>query len=1144
MFKLYKKIIFLFLVSFFFVSLGHSQSSNIGEAIDRASGRVITKESYKYFFESVLTGDNFKNPALGSFDPAKKPVDLKNAIKQHREKIKQTHRRALKGLREVLRDFKISDKKTLERILLDFYKEAPLKKRESVQSDWWSDDLSRKKSAENFFFDFIRFIEDRYEIPNANSNSRKVINLFHEILESEIIGKKQIRLFRKVLSKLGLPEYTHHDEFLRIYLLELKQQQIQAEKEEGFYIKAKDKDVLNLVEKTKVFFDDRHFENLQRTTKFINIIKGFSAQYILFQAAIGAMIYRENITDPLVYEAHTKPGYMKEFMAQSLTPSSVVSFFIFIVVSQKTNYLLYKTGRHFDKKFLKTLAPHMGLASGFFISSLATELYQDADFRQCASSFLSKKTGKNDGSVEDNKHISSCEKSYTKWIQSKWSDYAVDITTLLGASWISHKIIQTVLMGIRATTIGESWLFSVSKRLGSRSGWVGFFITIYVFMESHHFLDKYIGKPLKNYLKINSIQSDLFALNHMQGNVLKNSQPEEALTVKTIKQIKILGRKLNDWVLLKGQDYQWSFSLWLQKTNKVTLFYQQSREMLSNLYNQSVGSYDFYISVISQDELLQDQGFLIDRDIFHENREHYSRVICSDSFIQETEGIEIQTWKKFCEDPKDANLSNEDLVRLAYETTFIISEWLNASSSDFDFLPYLSKKPEDLFSTDEAYSLSALSLAEKMNLVQSVLKSLYSYKDSVVVKVLLENNYEAICLEKYSVAEDVEDCKVDSYYRLRDKMLAFAIHILKEQFSDPSALVAIPKGGPGISSNFMKEGTLRTFLGFKNFEKIEALLGFLKVYKKGEIFFDFKVGNYEVFKKEVGRLSNEDEIEKIENYPYLFFKNMICGVKADSWEGHFVTPHLFENLSYLCEEIYSDVKNSRLFHSILFSKPIQVGSQKYSNLWSLLEDHVRTNFKSEEALLEFFEQKSEKQIEQLSSKHLKELDNLNKNYLFPNMINSKVSHLESCEEIMGHYNERNLRSIKLKNLEISLFQIIYWLNRLEKQYTVLSSKCEIIELLKGYHDSYTKDSNSHIETLEKPEVILSSVLQESPFFSEENLYFTPVILGMLQANIKAPKNYNEIEYAILFELKFSLDGFFQQLHLLRMKEDMEKKLAL
>ena len=655
-------------------------------------GKILTKKSYELFFENVLLSDRFSRPALEAFDPAKATSDLKSTIRAYKKNHAKSQDKAIKTLQEILKDFPVTDKKTLERILLDFHAETSFEQREGIYKDWKSSDLKKQKQAERYFFRFIKFI-DYYDVGQIHPSKRKGINLFHEILNSETIGKKEINLLRKILSQLGLPSQTHHDQFLKLYLISLKEKQIQSEMENNSSNKIKDQKILELLEKTKTYFDDIHFNNLSEMSRFKNIIKGFPAQYILFQAAIGATIYREHITDPLVYDAYTKPGYIEEFMAQSLTPSSAVSFLIFIMVSQKTNYWFYKGGRHFDKKFLKVMAPHAGLASGFFISALTIELYQDRQFRLCASSLMSEKIREE----ENGKHISACEESYAKWLKNKWSDYAVDIINLLGASWMSHKIVQAALIGIRSTSQGGALLYRISRSLGTRvTGWVGFFITIYAFMESYHLLDKFLGQPIKKYLKLDRIQSEIFMFNHLQED-LKKSKESENLQKEAVSKIKVLGRQFQDWFLLKVQDYQWSFSLWLKKTNKMTLFYQQSKEMLSYLYEQSQTSYDFVLGVTSQQEQLKTKGFLVDRDIFHKNRDYYGRVTCLDPFIAQVFKEQSQTdqattaWNRFCDDPENINLENTDLQDLAYESFFIIFKLLKNVKSDLDFTPYLGE---------------------------------------------------------------------------------------------------------------------------------------------------------------------------------------------------------------------------------------------------------------------------------------------------------------------------------------------------------------------------------------------------------------------------------------------------------------------
>jgi len=1162
----FKKGIFWVGLNIFFVSGAYSQffpMEAVVEPIRQVKGTIIPPEMINIFFEKVLLSDKVKSrPSLENLNPENKPTNLRRAIRNFHKYAARDHKRAIKGLRHILTIYNIQDKNVLNRILLDVYQEIPFEQRFQIYKEW------QKTQKSDLFYEFLKYVEEFYFIGSVDSSKRKAIHLFHQILQADTIGRKEIRLLRKALSHLGLPAHIHHDDFLKMYLLDLKNQQVKAENES--FLKIRDKDMLKLVERTKTFFDDRHFNNLQEMTKFKNIIRGFPLQYLIFQAAIGAMIYRSHITDPLAYRAHTKPGYLEEFMKQSLTPSSVVSFFIFIVVSQKSNYLFYKAGRHFDKKFLKTMAPHIGLASGFFISALATELYQDQDFRLCVKTLMSKKTHES----ESEKHISACEKSYTKWLQSKWSDYAVDIVSLLGASWMSHKMIQTILIGIRATSKGGFWLSQATQRLGPRvTGLIGFFITIYVFMESHKLLDQFIGKPVKSYLKIDSIQSDIFRLNHSH-RILKVKTSEQKSSsqneiTQVVDDIKLIGRRFNDWFLLKVQDYQWSFSLWLKKTNKVTLFYQQSREMLSNLYKLSNSSYDFNIAVMSLESLPRNKGFLIDRDIFHNNREHYYNIFCSDELIQKLKLVEwAKVWPTFCSDPENANIDSDDLVRLGYESVFMIYELLKGTiHSGFDFVPYISKNPEEIFASNSQYSLNHLSLTQRLQFVQSVFQDIFDSQEEAVTQIWTDRGYDAQCVEEYSTEEEQYLCKVDTYSKLLDKILASALFVLKEIQSDRDGLVDTSKGHSD-SSGLLGHTRLEQFLGFNKYQKMHQLLELFQIYRKGEIFFKFQVNHYDFLKKQMNQIGDESEVTQIQNYPYAFFRALICGSTAEKWNEHFIAPHLFKELAYLCTNFYSKVDYVRFFHKDLFEETVEKDGREYNNLWFLLEHYVGSHFKSEQDLLDAFEEQSKSQIQHISKRHLTDLQNVTKNYMMPNMVNPKVRDLKSCDAITSHYNEKNLRSLTLTGLEISLFQVIYWLQRLEMHYGSLDSKCDLIEIFKSYHDSYLleegpfllipEDDNWSLLVLEKglgslkeayptseiPVLLNSNTILSLIMKEGSGAEFSALMLYQLQSNTKAFEGEDQVAYALLFELKLALDNFFQQLNFLNMKHQIKQSLNL
>ena len=446
-------------------------------------------------------------------------------------------------------------------------------------------------------------------------------------------------------------------------------------------------------------------------------------------------------------------------------------------------------------------------------------------------------------------------------------------------------------------------------------------------------------------------------------------------------------------------------------------------------------------------------------------------------------------------------------------------------------------------------------------MAQSALRSVYDPDKSFIHQAWLKDLESNLCLQK-SLEEKII-CETEAYLKLRDKILAFAIFSLKEVFAEHSKVLIEVSKEEQSSLGLVKHDYLENHIGSKSFDSVFSLLDFLKVYKKGEIFFDLQIEDYNFLKKEVDQITDESEVKRIKDYPYVFFKSMMCGFDSRRWKDYFVIPQLFKNLSPLCETKVSHQGNFQTFHKELFDTPVEWKGKRYSHLWMLLEDQMRSQFQSKKDLISLFEDESQSSIEEMGRHQLSELKRLNDNYLIPNMINFEVQDIQSCSEILNHYNERNLKALELKGLEASLFQIIYWLQRLENHYGSLSSKCEIVELLKSYHDTFIKRQGPFVllprdkdfknlsevkelslkkkaPVLVTPDLILTFLL-DNP--SLKNPIVKKILPVILKANLKAPEGYDAIEYALLFELKLSLDSFFQQINFLRIKENVEESLA-
>ena len=396
-----------------------------------------------------------------------------------------------------------------------------------------------------------------------------------ELKNLEAKFRKDMRIFKRVLSRLGLPEHVFNDTLLRSFLDGLKQelyekQSINAEMYNRHVKDTKSQNLLllpapepssreklseTLTQKdiNRVFtnirmtfdpvelnsalknirtkIDDMHFEQLKSNRFYTSrFIKSFPSQFIMFQAAIGAQIYRESLTDPTFYGTERNPGAFMDAMKHSLSPSGAVSFFIFLGVVNEVQYRFYKAGRFIDGKQIagstfggklaKALGPGTGLGLGFFVSSLFDELYREPYVRECVKNqFQETSSASNDlGFTGAEKQIKPCEQFYLSWVKSdKWRHYVVDIMTLVGSGALSHKLVRTVLNLARPVVLNSATSLSLRSSakfigrtvVGKTLGLGQFFLNLYTFMEVHKILDKYIGQPLKERWSAAGLRDDI-----------------------------------------------------------------------------------------------------------------------------------------------------------------------------------------------------------------------------------------------------------------------------------------------------------------------------------------------------------------------------------------------------------------------------------------------------------------------------------------------------------------------------------------------------------------------------------------------------------------------------------------------------------
>ncbi|MDE0092515.1 MAG: DnaJ domain-containing protein, partial [Oligoflexia bacterium] len=705
-------------------------------------------------------------------------------------------------LRRLLAEFKITglNKQTRERIiqgtalqaqaLKDIIGQNQIKLQQAVM-----DQDSIEERFKPFLRQFITEVENRYLVEEITSKERQAIELFYQFSffnqnlndffakqkrKLELLQKgqeeqltkeekqeldrfqkeerKDLRVFRKILSSLALPGQTHHEFLLRSYLDAFKNSLFNekfGEKlltvnthlaQQRFYME--DREIIKALKKVKTSFDNIHYENLRSMSNpfRLNFLKSFPVQFIIFQAAIGASLYRQSITDPYFYGAERNPELLSETMKHTLTPTGVASFFIFVAVSQQMSYRLYGVGRWFDGKSLggvsfngkvgRTIAPGAGLGLGFFVSVLFDELIHDPHLVKCAKSLYKEAP---DELLRS--HISPCESFYNNWSRSeKWMHYGVDIVTLIGSGVLSHKFLTSILNGIRLTAVGSRLLIGLTRTVGLRiTGLAGFFAHMFFFMEFHKHLDVWIGQPLKKQLSAGSVKNSLVELTeHLNqdlntisssGAYLHNNlggELGEYLSEqfkKATAGIKALGVKFQGWANIAGQTYNQSAGLWMQNINKLLLPYEASTLLLKNLFISAQFVYNSDISMAqnwdSQQEVTEDnreswyrlnRGSWFDSRIIEFNKESYQEKYCP----QVSE--ELPFWNNFCSHSEgffgSEEFSEEFNGYLFRETAELIYKHLKSISLEKSYeinpIHYVGLGEDELFSSDPQYSLKEL----------------------------------------------------------------------------------------------------------------------------------------------------------------------------------------------------------------------------------------------------------------------------------------------------------------------------------------------------------------------------------------------------------------------------------------------------
>ena len=966
--------------------------------------------------------------------------------------------------------------------------------------------VSEKKnsfSMSNRMMQFADFVERQFYDKNFSAGDRRALDKFDKILSADTVSKKEINLFRRALKDMGIPSNAYPDEFIRTYLVDLRVSEMQTYNKTNI---VGDRQALDLLEQAKQRFDFINLNNLKERNRFLTTLKSFPAQFILFQAAIGASIYREHFTDPFIYDAHKNPEPL-EAVIGTLSPAGVISFYIFVVTMQATELGLYKWGARWDSRMLRSIAPHVGLGTGFFVSLVLDEIIHDIELSQCVQSIMDE-----DVALQvENLHISPCEHSYLKWVKNgKWTRYAADIVGILSASWVSHKIIHSTVFLTRMTQVGSQLLTNVARLLGRATGWASFFITLYSFMEVHKLIDEHMIQPTKQFFIVESISSKIKDfISFIQNISLKfpHLPFDEMTREEIIEKIKILSVQFMEWPKAKGTKYEQAFFFWKTKTDKTTTSYGGASELLDYIYARAQNIEDIpqlldreitekesekrakinqlalsegEQQIIENDYNNQIQGLVekyeslvedsfqfihVSLEDFEKNNHFYSNELCF--YIKDNPDLfsKIENFSasfedagllEYCQDPERTAL-NLDLA--SYELSFVMVHLLDHElkllehqfskkidqQSSISLEEYLSPTPTTFFSdiNVEFFEDSKTDPKNIYKKLQAARKLFNSLEsDSSPYSRQAHENMK----QAICAFSNLQDCETD-------KGVDYEVDVrLKDK-----ALAAgyylmkdlIAKGGTALSNN--------------NLDFIDQIMDFVKIYRKGERF----------FVEDPSLKAFSESLEEVNSLTfYSFLKDFICGEPNGEItdDGRFSSPQLFPELSHMCGKLDSflgflDKYNAELLREKLFHTPIISNGKSYQSVYIAMEASIRERFPNKESLVEEYKSKSEQTINYASTSMVSGLQSIIYNFIVPGVLNQEPDALEvtNCKDITSFYTYEKAQNFK--GLEIPLYQVKFWLSELknikslekdknfdEKAYDKRS--CRVLELLKSYHDTF------------------------------------------------------------------------------------------
>ena len=642
---------------------------------------------------------------------------------------------------------------------------SPLKPYEIKAIETFKEFSFFQKEVSQFLEGEARYLSLLQEQQKGSSLSR---SQQRDLNDYRVQNLKDLEVFKRVLSHMGLPYEVLHPILLQTYLDDLKREWYNNNKsdrsllsnlvqnsgnnliERGERPLAEERFVKEVIRrvlhKLKNQFDILQYESLREGSYPFkrSFLKNFGTQFIVFHAALGFSIYMQALYDQKITGYEKNPEELMAVAQQSLEPAGILSFFVFVTMASQVQYRMYGLGRFMDGKtvlgnswngrFARALAPSLGLGAGYLSYSLFYGLLTDPHLLPCAKQMFTN----NEESQTLKEHINPCEQFYRDWqAGEKWKHYAVDIVSIIGASLISHKITSSIAKHLSRTMIGHRAMAWFVRKFGIkliRGG--NFFLNMFLFLEVHKYLDQWAGKPLKEQIlaagvdrhvsydfvdSLDYIASE-FWTESPEGVSQEVSQAETGLFQRlterrdyasssifrgAINSLQLLGHRFRLWTEYVNQEHLSSHYYWMQKINKRFINYETSLSVLDRLFVLSQIDYNTYPeeSLSQYNEPMQE---FIRTNNFSSSF-NYQVFIEDQEHYKETycsrlEDTQFSFWKNFCED-ESIDFSEETII---YETSQIIYDFFqNFQFPDYGLKAedYISLNRDELFSSDPRFSV-------------------------------------------------------------------------------------------------------------------------------------------------------------------------------------------------------------------------------------------------------------------------------------------------------------------------------------------------------------------------------------------------------------------------------------------------------